>query len=380
MAKLLWTSDGRYMAADQDDGNFVVYGVDGAPLWDRWSYEGKKGAEAATPSPPAPRPSGGLRLVKVTDERDGELVNRGYSYWPQAWIKDAEGATYAFCGHADGNPRFFRVVDGGVNRLGPLLEGHYLGTGEGLYWSRDGRVHVCAGSQLRLVNPFTGAEELIYDASADGHPDWNLWQAHSSDDGQVHSATVRIPTPSGPYPAVGTLLVRGGAASFYPAEGELDESQVSSDGAYLLIKESHGASDDDNRLVNLATGDVQRLTKAEGALGHSDCGASFAIGADRANGTCAYVSFTQRLRAGRALFQTWNMGHVSVKGGRCLLADATALSLVALDGSGVTKLADHGMIGDDYDHQVMANLDLTGRVAAYLSNAAGRMDLYLLEL
>jgi hypothetical protein len=378
MAKIIWTPDRRYCAADQDDGNFVVYSVDGTPLWDRWSYEATKGADVAPPAPAPPHPSGGLHLIKVTDERDGELVNRGYSYWSQAYVENDR--TYVFCGHVDGNPRFFCVIGDIVTRLGPLLEGHYLGTGEGLYWSRDGRVHVCAGSQLKLVNPFTGEEELIYDAAAEGHPDWNLWQAHSSDDGRVHSATVRIPSPSGPYPAVGTLIVRGGVGSFYPAEGELDESQVSSDGAYLLIKESHGSSDDDNRLVTLATGEVQRLTKSEGSLGHSDLGLGYAIGADRANGTCAFVDFTQPLRAGRPLFRTWNMGHVSVKGGRCLLTDAEALSLVAFDGSGVTKLVDHGMVGSDYDHQVMANLDLTGRVAAYLSNAAGRMDLYLLEL
>jgi hypothetical protein len=82
----------------------------------------------------------------------------------------------------------------------------------------------------------------------------------------------------------------------------------------------------------------------------------------------------------RTLFTTWNMGYVSLRGGRCLHSDATHLSLVDLESGQRTPLVAHGNVGNDYDSRVKANLDPTGRVACYMTNDGRRFDVWLLAL
>lgn len=310
-------------------------------------------------------------ILRVTDAQDGTLLNRTYSYWPNAVV--INGRALAFVGHADGRPRFFSVdlATGVVDRLGPLLS--YHGTGEGLYFDADGLIYLCEGPRLRRVNLFTGDDTEVLDIS-DAHPGCILWQAHSSEDGLAHSATVKRVVSDGPYQAIGTVAVHHGTRHFFGAQGSLDESQIDASGRYLVIKE-----DDDNRIIDLQTGHETRIANADGAMGHSDCGHGFIVGEDDQIGACVRMNLSD-VSDRTVLFGTWNMGHVSVRAGRCLLSDAAHLSLVGLDGSGVTRLLEHGMVGSGYDFQVHANLSPCGRVASYVSNAAGRFDLYLAVL
>jgi hypothetical protein len=42
MAEIIYSEDGKYMLAKQDDRNLVVYervGDEWIPRWDKWSYE-----------------------------------------------------------------------------------------------------------------------------------------------------------------------------------------------------------------------------------------------------------------------------------------------------------------------------------------------------
>lgn len=308
------------------------------------------------------------RVYQVTGPTDGTFHPRFYSYWSNAFIRD--GSAFVFAGHVDGRPRFFRVdlETGGVERLGALVG--YGGTAEGWYWDRRGRLMLCDGPRLRRIDPFGRADDVVLDIS-DTHPGCRLWQAHSSDDGLVHSATVERITTDGPYQRIGTVASRPGWRTVFPSFGVLDESQVDRSGAYLIIKEDH-----DNRIITLATGETRTIRNAEGALGHSDCGHGFIVGEDDQIGACVWIDL-QDLSDLR-LFSTWNMGYVSVRGDRCLLSDRTHLSLVALDGSGVTPVVAHGMVGEGYDFQVKANLDPTGRIACYMSNqGTGRFDVFL---
>ena len=325
--------------------------------------------------PPVPTP-GGPALIQVTGAADGDFVNRIYSYWPNAWIGD-RGMVYVFAGHVDERPRFFAVnmATGGVEGLGALLP--FRGTAEGWYWDAGGRVYLCDGPVLRRLNPFTGQSEVTLDISST-LPGHRLWQAHSSADGQVHSATVQKIVEAGAYPAVGTVVSYRGTLKYFEAVAALDESQVTSDGAFLVIKEG-----DFNRIIALPAWDERRISNAAGAVGHSDCGDSIVIGEDDQRGACVLWDLRGPLTPDRkrVLFETWNMGHVSVNGGRCLLSGPQSLSLVHLDGSGVDRLIDHGMTGEGYDHQVFANLDPTGRVACYISNhGSNRFDVFLLRL
>jgi len=318
--------------------------------------------------------------IRVTDARDGEILNRGYSYWSQAWVAP-NGVITAFVGHADGHPRFFRInTDNSIERLGPLLP--YPSTGEGWYGDRDGLIYLCDGPRLRRVNPFTDEATVVMDIS-DRYHGCRVWQARSSDDGTVHSATVQRITDTGPYLDIGTIVARHGRLDYFAADGyDLDESQLIGT-RYLLIKSK---PDDDNLFIDLETGQhFPWITKAEGAVGHSDSGTTFVVGADRAHGACVRVDVPSMQRT--VLYPTWNMGHISVRGWRGLVSDDTHLFLVALDGSGVGLQIPHGMVippgtpeWQQYDYQVHGNLDPSGLVVAYVSNAAGRMDLYLARL
>lgn len=340
------------------------------------------------PAPPSTTPTAGVRVIKVTDERDGLLLNRGYSYYPQAWI-DADGTVYVFCGHEDGVPRFFAVdlATGSVTRMDVRLP--YGGTSEGWYWDREGRIYLLDGPRLRRVHPFSSGDEIVFDISA-AHLGCDLWQAHSSDDGQTHSATVRRIVETGSYPKIGTIVDGNSLRQYIEAVGELDESQLTSDGGRVIIKETI-----DGLLINRIVNEFgeRRVTNAEGAVGHSDAGSNILVGEwspqhSEAEGQCVIWDLVAMTR--RELFKTDNMGHVSIRNGLCLLSDSHSLSLVPLydySDSSPQRIIDHGMVNpyppDDprsYDFQVFASLDHTASVVTYMSNVAGRMDLYLLVL
>jgi hypothetical protein len=297
-----------------------------------------------------------------------------YSYWPNAFVNGR--TAYVFAGHADGRARFFEVdlLTGAVQRLGPMIG--FTGTTEGWYWDAESWIYLIDGPRLRRENPFTGQSSVIFDIS-DSHPGCMLWQAHSSDDGQVHSATVKQIVNDGAYPAIGTVVFRKGRQEYFPAQGDLDESQITPDGGWLVIKEN-----DDNRVINLDTRETQIIRDADGAVGHSDCGPHLLVGEDNIHGACVKWDLSQPLTPGRRveLFNTWNMGHVSIRGGRCLLSDDTHLSLVSLNGGGVVQLLAHGGEMGDYDKQVKANLDPSGRVATYMIHKDGRYDVFIAVL
>lgn len=309
------------------------------------------------PRPPTPDPppsSGEPKLWPIPTPLP--VLNRIYSYWSNAWING--DTAHVFVGHDDGVHLYALNLNSGevyLNRSRVLLPN---GTGEGWYWDGGGRITLCDGSRLRRLSPYGDLDETIVDI-AETHPGCRLWQAHSSDDGTVHSATVEQIVSDGPYVRIGTIVKRVGGIDYFQAQTTLDESQVSRDGRWLLIKEG-----DDNRIVDLATGSERLISDAAGALGHSDCGPAFAVGEDNQRGACTWLDFATLER--RVLFETWNMGYVSVRGGRCLHSGETHLNLVDLNGGGLTPLVEHGG-GTSYDERVKANLDPTGRVAFYVS-------------
>jgi hypothetical protein len=382
-------ANGRIVCAENGGEQPLIANRDGIGPWETFEIidldEGNGMPQPApppytpppAPSPPVARPPSGAldRLVRVTTERDGAFVPRMYSYWSNAWIAPG-GAVYVFAGHESGEPRFFEVTPTDyvyVTNLGPMLP--YRGTTEGWYWDAQGWVYMLEGPRLRRVNPFTGEDRVIFDIS-DEHPGCILWQSHSSDSGQTHCATVKRIVNDGAYPAIGTVVFRNGRQEYFPAQGTLDESALAGD-EWLIIKE-----DDDNRIINLQTRETRLIRDRERALGHSDCGPDFCVGeADKPDpGACVIWNLRDLNREPRILFTTLNMGHVSVKNGVCLLSDQTNLSIVSLEYGGVARFLAHGMVGDDYDHQVQANLDPTGRIACFMSNkdrGGNRYDVYL---
>lgn len=403
---LFTTPDGRYTVAWQTpgegDGNSVIYdrGMDlavpwpGTPVWDRFSYEASLGEYTPRPSPPpqsptpAPPPSlpdpfsfPGPRLIRVTNEQEGTIPPRFMSYWANAFLESPDTAL-VFCGNADGLPRFFRVhlSSKQVDRLGSLGV-PYRGETEGWYWDIRGWLYVYEGSRFRRLHPLSGQDELIYDISTDSRipAPSRLWQPHSSDDGLVHSATVELITSNGPYARVGTVVCWNGHVDYYPAEGILDESAVSADGRYLIIKE-----DEDNRIIRISSGETRHIADHQRSLGHSDSGPSYILGeADKPDpGMCGWWDLDGPLTEDHfhGLFNTLNMGYVAVRGDRVLHSSETQLRLVDRFTGYITNLIDHGG-PSDYDGRVKANLSPCGRLACFMSPFGGpRRDVWLLTL
>lgn len=331
------------------------------------------------PNPPFPQPDNPVptpvphefQIIKVTDESDGRIPARMYSYWSNAVVLG--DMVYVFCGHEDGHPHFFKIdARGTVSRLGALVG--YTGESEGWYWDRGGRLYIIDGPRLHHVNPFNGEDSVVFDIS-DRYPNHNLWQAHSSADGTAHCATVRQ-NSNDFNPHVATVFVRNGEKRYVSATGVQDEAHITSNGAYGIIEE-----DDNNLIIDTGSGqEVQRILDADGALSHIDCGPNYMVGEDNIHGRAWRIDLPNLQRT--ELEQTWGMGHVSVAGDRCLLSNQASLLWMDLNGGGLTHILEHGMVSDgSYDTQVKANLDPTGVVGCYMSNhASPRQDVFIVRL
>lgn len=379
MSRELRADSGRLTAVQQDDvqppqhpyGNFVVTDDHGNVVFDEWSHFAGAPPVIIPPTPPDPGWSGPVTPIRVTDGHDA--LNRMYSYW-SACVVIESGIVLVMVPSVENKPKFYKVrmATRTVAPLGPLLP--YEWTGEGAYFDKDGWVYLCHGPQLLRINPLTQEQTVAMDISST-HPGCRLWQSHSSDDGRVHSATVQRIVNGGAFPKIGTVVSRFGVQTFEKAHGTLDESHVDASGEWLVIKE-----DNDNRIVNLVTGEIRFIADANRALGHSDCGPGYAVGeADKPDpGMC--ITLDLRSLAHGPMFHTTNMGHVSVRAGRILLSDTTRIALVPPRGGSPIHLRDHGMIGGGYEAQPNANLSPCGTVMCWMSNESGQMAAYVADV
>ena len=335
---------------------------------DEWRDKNADGRPSPSPSPSPLTP----RLVQVADRADGPFHPRMYSYWSNAFVNN--GNAYVFVGHSDSRPRFFEVQPERVRQL-QNLHMPYGGTTEGWSWDSHGWIYLLNGPRLRRVNPFSGDDHVVLDITH-SHPNCRLWQSHSSDDGTTHCATVEQITPDGPYRRIGTIAMRRGEVKYFPAVGKLDESQITEQ--WLIIKEERDRNNQlrlDNRVVNLDSGQEYWILDEAGAVGHSDCDHGMLVGEDNQVGACILWDLN-RVDVPKILFRTWNMGHVSVRNGRILVSDNEWVSLLDLNGNLLAPRHAHGVAVADYDSQVRANLDPTGRVACYMAHG----HVYLLVL
>ena len=108
--------------------------------------------------------------------------------------------------------------------------------------------------------------ETVMDVNAHLGAGHTLWQAHSSDDDTVHSATVR----NADYQPLGCMTYQEDISKFtyYPAQGEYDECQIDRSGDWLVIKEDvDGVDGEDNRIIGVHTGEERVLLDRDGAGG-----------------------------------------------------------------------------------------------------------------
>lgn len=331
-------------------------------------------APGRKPKPPKPVP---VDPVPVEPTNDSALVPgrltripgpfhpRLYSDKANSWVAPDGRSIYTFGGHVERGAELYCIYKGQLNEVvKPLPLG--VGTTENWYWDRNGWLYVPVNNRLHHYDPLGSDSRIAFEV-----PSGELWQCHSTDDGTAHSATLR---QEGGLPI--TVVSKNGETIFFGALGyTLDESQISRDGSWLMIKETDADKKLWNRFIQLVPNGLEYQLPPGESIGHSDWHFNFVYGADAWNGHAVrYNPFT---RERIPIFPTWNMGHVSTRSNYVLWSrQETGALWLGIDTLAPNKIFTHGVTSDEYDLQVRANLSPCGRVATFtLDN-----DLCVLEL
>lgn len=376
MPKILQSDDGQYLAAQQEDGNFVVYRKsDMSPLWDRWSYE------AATPAPMIPNPLPDFDN-NPTIESSPKLITRncnpiGMAYWRNINNHEGRPELVLFLSIDDELVLFY--IDKRTLEITSSTKLNIHHTGEGCYFSatRHDILYIPTDKSLIAVNIYTGDHAVVW--LADNGT--NLWQCHSSYSENVHSATIKDEN----YNIIKWGVSINGQIRYYPLKGDPDECQIDKSGQYLVIKE-----DNYNRIIHLLSGVEQLISNEAGALGHSDCGFNTILGENDYSsfpGACDLIHLDTLER--RIIYSTgiWNMGYVSFTNARpayvnqhCLITTPEELIKVDLDTSSARVVCKHLTESQDYEKRPKANLCPLGEFAAYTSFIGGSLNAYIVRV
>ena len=286
---------------------------------------------------PAPWGTRGIRLTNSTDTAGVDaLWPCGYSYWSNINAHKGQPRLRVFLGvdrnRGGAGPCLWEVdkATDAVDWLGPLFPPDSplsWSTAEGWYWSKtDPDILYCSDlERLYRYNVVTRELRAVVDIAIPPYAGSGkvLWQWHSSNDGLVHSATLKDGLT---YQAEGAIVYREGQGPdvnpwlyFAKLGADYDECQIDAAGRYLLIKENfdqtHG---EDNRILDLyPPGGEWPLLDEHGAAGHSDNGYGYMVAADNWNdlpGALRLWTFDRSI-PGRLVYHTpvWGseLAHVS---------------------------------------------------------------------
>jgi len=378
---------------------------------------------------PAPYNTTGIRLTNGVDCGGADCVNDiGYAYWRNSnnHVGSDTMLIVVTLDRARGGkgPTLFgydKNTDA-VTVLGPLFdETSPLSweTGEGWYFSatRPNALYVNNRQRFYRYDVLGRTLETVFDiASFAGGANRYIWQMNSSNDDDVHSATLR---DSVTFAMLGCLVYREStkAFSYFPASGDFDECQVDKSGRWLLIKENvDGVFGEDNRVIDLQPG-LKMLLDQQGAAGHSDNGYGYMVAQDNWNalpGAVRVWTFGMPmpgpLPQGRLVYRTtdWllDIGHIShanarpgvpvesqyvcgAQGTRVVGPRANEIVCFRLDGSlqvlvvapTMTDLDAAGGGSTDYAKLPKGNLDITGRYFIWSSNVGRkRLDAFVVKV
>ncbi|OGR82643.1 MAG: hypothetical protein A3J74_00875 [Elusimicrobia bacterium RIFCSPHIGHO2_02_FULL_57_9] len=242
---------------------------------------------------PAPYNTAAVRITDPSDCAGATdcVFGVGYSYWRVTNNHVSSSTILIVVGlnkNAGGaGPSLFsydKLTDQ-VAKLGPLFPpSHYLtwAAPETWYFSatQPHMLYIPDGSDLRRYDVVTKQFQTAFSVSGQ-FPGKTIFQAHSSNDDKVHSATLKDPANN--YDDLGCIVFSEstGQLTFYPKKGTFDECQVDKGGNWLLIKEDvDGLYGTDNRIIDLRTGAEKTLLDQDGATGHSDNGYGYQVGHD----------------------------------------------------------------------------------------------------
>lgn len=383
---------------------------------------------------PAPYDTQGFRITNAGDCGGNDCVDYiGYSYWRNMSNSVGTDTMYIFIGlnRNKGGPgptlfRFDKTAQQ-LTKVGPLFDPSSplsWATGEGWYfsYSMPTKLYVNEGPKMLRYDVLNKTFETVFDASTRYGSNVRLWQMSSSNDDNVHAATLQS---ADTHANLGCVAYRADTNKFffYPKTGAFDECQIDKSGRWLVIKEKTSSTcascDVDNVIVDLQTDTRTILSDQDGAGGHSDLGYGYMVAADNWNthanawrlwdlghrpltgGLVTYdpnwsvfapehVSF-ENARPGVPVSQQYACGsaanRVNVPHANeitCFMLDASVpadTEQVLVVAPVMTDLDASGGGTGDYAKEPKGNLDPTGRYFIWTSNMGGtRLDAFMVKI
>lgn len=374
---------------------------------------------------PAPYNTEAFRLTNSSDCGGANCVHYvGYSYWRNTNNHVGQDRMLVLVGLKKGNggagPSIiaYNKQTDQVEPLGPIFNSSdslSTSNAEGFYFSGTlpHALYVIKNSTLYRYDVMTRQYDEVFDANdhlGNGHV---IWQAHSSDDDRVHSATLKS---SGNYSDKGCVVYREDTNQlhYFPKIGAFDECQIDRSGKWLVIKENvDNRRGEDNRIINMETLHERVLLDEDGAGGHSDLGHGYMVAADNwANeaNTQMLWDFEDNQLRGTRLYYNHDWGrqapaHVSHTNSIAGVAPehqyacgSSANSQTSVHANEIIcfGLADDDETlvvapvmtdinasggGDFYGKSPKGNLDVTGQYFIWTSNMRGsRLDVFMVKV
>jgi len=246
---------------------------------------------------PAPYNTQAIRVTQSSDCGGQDCVDMPYSYWRNMSNSTGSNTLYILVGldrnRGGAGPTLFSYdkTSGTLTDVGPLFGSNSSfswASTEGMYFSYGmaTKIYILSGTQLLRYDVLAHTFETVVDVSSQ-YPNTVLHQANSSNDDDVHSATLE---DSSSYAALGCVAYKVSTKQYFyfPVQGNFDECQIDKSGRYLEIKEKLPADpcsscDEDDVIEDLQTGTQTILLDQGGAGGHSDLGYGTMVAVDNWN-------------------------------------------------------------------------------------------------
>ena len=246
---------------------------------------------------PAPYNTQGIRVTNASDCGGQDCVDMTYSYWRNLSNSTGSDTMYILVGldknRGGAGPTLFSYSKSTdqLTEVGPLFDASsslsWYST-EAMYfsYSMPTKIYIVSGTQMLRYDVLAHTFETVFDVSSQ-YPNTVLHQANSSNDDDVHSATLE---DSSSYAALGCVAYKVSTKQYFyfPVQGKFDECQIDKSGRYLEIKELLPSDpcttcDEDDVIEDLQAGTQTVLLDVNGAGGHSDLGYGTMIAADNWN-------------------------------------------------------------------------------------------------
>lgn len=374
---------------------------------------------------PAPYDTEAFRLTNPSDCGGSDCVHHiGYSYWRNTNNHVGQNRMLILVGldrnRGGAGPSLFAYDKrtNQVSALGPAFDANDArswASGEGMYFSgtRPNDLYITNNSRLLRYDVIRREYETVFDVGAMLGNGYLIWQAHSSDDDRVHSATLKA---DGSYSNLGCVVYREAVndLTFFERQGEFDECQIDRSGKWLVIKENvDGQAGEDNRIIDVETLEERVLLDQNGAGGHSDMGHGYMIAADNwdnlpntqllwkfdeypLRGTRVYHGSSWSGSAPNHVSHTNSIPGVSLdnqyacgsSANQQNFAHANEIICFKLSGTTETLVVAPVMVdlnasggGDYYGKLPKGNLDVTGQYFIWSSNMrSDRLDVFMVKV